>query len=418
MSNFYYKDADLFCDQIRVEDIAREVGTPFYLYNAGEFRNNFKAFDTAFNEIDHMICYACKTNDNLTVLKILASLGAGADIVSGGELFKVLKAGFKPNKIVFAGVGKTEREIETALEANILMFNVESMAELESIDRVAGRLKKKARIAFRINPDIDPQTHPHIATSLAKSKFGISITKALDAYSIASDMDNIEIVGIQIHLGSQITTVAPFVEALEKITPLVNTLKDIGIKVKYVDLGGGLGVTYKDEQPPTPEELAEHIAPLVKKMDCKVIFEPGRYIAAGAGILVCKVLFIKQTDVKTFVVVDGAMNDLARPFIYDAYHEIIPLREDKNKAILADVVGGVCESTDYFARNRPLPLFEQGDYLALLNAGAYGFVMSSNYNSRPRVPEVMVSSDKYFVIRKRETYEDLIRTEEVPDIFK
>ncbi|MFH1238658.1 MAG: diaminopimelate decarboxylase, partial [bacterium] len=249
MTNFYYRNQDLFCEEVKVEEIAAKIGTPFYLYSAQEFRNNFKAFKTAFSGIDHLICYACKTNDNLTVLKILAKEGAGADIVSGGELFKALKAGFKPNRIVFAGVGKTEKEIESALEADILMLNVESMAELELIAKIAGKLKKKARISFRINPDIDPKTHPHISTALAKSKFGISITRALDAYSSASEMDNIEIVGIQVHLGSQITSVAPFVEALEKIAHLVMTLKDIEIKLKYVDLGGGLGITYKDEQP-------------------------------------------------------------------------------------------------------------------------------------------------------------------------
>ncbi len=418
MANFYYKNEELFCEDVKVEDIANEVGTPFYLYSVKELKDNFKAFDHAFSEIKHLICYACKTNDNLSVLKILAKEGAGADIVSGGELFKVLKAGFSPQKIVFAGVGKTVQEIKSALEADILMFNVESLSELELINKTAKQLNKKARISFRINPNIDPKTHPYISTALAKSKFGVSINQALDAYATASDLGNVEIIGIQVHLGSQITTVAPFVEALERIIKLISALKDIGIKIKYIDLGGGLGVTYKDEQPPTPQELAAEIVPLIKTAGCLIIFEPGRYIVATAGVLVTKVLWTKESEVKKFVVVDAAMNDLARPFLYDAHHEIIPLKEDRDKEMIADVVGGVCESTDYFARNRSLPLLEHGDLIALLNAGAYGFVMSSNYNARPRVAEVMVMGKKYFVIRKRETYEDLIRGEEVPDILK
>ena len=418
MANFYYKNEELFCEDVKVEDIANKVGTPFYLYSMKELKDNFKTFDQAFSEVKHLICYACKTNDNLSVLKILAKEGAGADIISGGELFKVVKAGFNSQKIVFAGVGKTFQEIKSALESDILMFNVESLAELALINKTAKQLNQKARISFRINPDIDPKTHPHISTGLAKSKFGISINQALDVYSTASDLENIEIIGIQIHLGSQITTVAPFVEALERIIKLISALKDIGIKIKYIDLGGGLGVTYKDEQPPTPQELASEIIPLIKTIGCTIIFEPGRYIAATSGILVAKVLFTKQSEVKKFVVVDAAINDLARPFLYDAHHEIISLKEDTNKEMIADVVGGVCESTDYFARNRSLPLLEHGDLIALLNVGAYGFVMSSSYNARPRVAEVMVMDKKYFVIRKRETYEDLIRGEEVPDILK
>lgn len=418
MGNFYYKNGDLFCEKVKIEDIAYEVGTPFYLYSAEEFKDNFTAFEKAFSGVDHLVCYACKTNDNLAVLRLLVKEGAGADIVSGGELFKALKAGFSPKKIVFAGLGKTEGEIKSALEADILMFNVESMAELELINKTAGQLGKKARISFRINPDIDPKTHPYISTSLAKSKFGISIVNAIDAYSVASEADHIEIVGIQVHLGSQITTIAPFVETLKKIIKLMGVLKNIGVNLKYIDLGGGLGVTYKDERPPGPEDLAEELIPLIKKTGCKIIFEPGRYIAATAGILVSKVLFIKETTAKKFVVVDAAMNDLARPFLYDAYHEIVPLKEDKNKEMIADVVGGVCESTDYFARKRSLPLFNEGDFMALLNSGAYGFVMSSNYNARLRVPEVLVIANKYFIIRKRQTYKDLIRDEEIPDVLK
>ncbi|MFH1784070.1 MAG: diaminopimelate decarboxylase [bacterium] len=418
MNNFHYKAGELFCENVKVKDVAADVGTPFYLYSADTFRNNYKEFDEAFAQAKHLVCYAVKTNDSMSVLKILSDEGAGADIVSGGELFKAKKAGFDPRKTVFAGVAKTEREIKEALEADILMFNVESFAELELINKVAKAMNKKARISFRVNPDIDPKTHPYISTALAKNKFGISINHALDSYSKASEMDGIEIVGIQVHLGSQITTISPFVEALQKVLKLAHALGDMGIELKYIDLGGGLGVTYKDERPPGPQDLARELLPMIKKVPYTIIFEPGRYISATAGILVSKVLFTKQTTVKKFVIVDAAMNDMARPFIYDAYHEILPVEEEKKKEMKADVVGGVCESTDYFARDRSLPILEAGDLIALMNSGAYGFVMSSNYNSRPKVAEVMVEGDSYSVIRKRQNYEDLIRDEEVPSPLK
>ncbi len=414
MEDFYYRNEELYCEKVKIKDIEKEVGSPFYLYSHNRLVKNFTDFNSAFSKIPHIICYACKTNTNIAVARALARNGAGADIVSGGELYKMLKAGFPPEKIVFAGVGKTDEEIKQALYSDILMFNIESMPELEVIDMIAGKMERKARIAFRINPDIDAKTHPYIATALAKSKFGISITKAIETYSTASELANIEIIGIQVHLGSQITTIAPFVEALQKILKVVGELEDIGIYIKYVNLGGGLGITYKDEKPPTPKDLAEALVPLINKTDCTMIFEPGRYISANAGVLISKVLYIKETDVKKFVVVDAAMNDLARPFLYDAHHEIIPVQEDTHKDSIVDVVGPVCESTDYFAHNRPLPLLKRGDLIALMNSGAYGFVMSSNYNSRLRVPEVMVIGSKFYIIRKRETYDDLVRTESIP----
>lgn len=418
MEHFYYSNEELYCEKVKIKDIEKEVGSPFYLYSHSGLVKNFTDFNNAFSKVPHIICYACKTNTSLAVARVLAQNGAGADIVSGGELYKMLKAGFSPEKIVFAGVGKTDEEIKQALDSDILMFNVESMPELEVIDKIAGKMKRKARIAFRINPVIDAKTHPYISTALAKSKFGISITKAIETYSVASELTNIEIIGIQVHLGSQIITIAPFVEALQKILKVVEELKDIGIYIKYINLGGGLGITYKDEMPPTPKDLAAALLPLINKTNCTMIFEPGRYISANAGILVSKVLYIKETDVKKFVVVDAAMNDLARPFLYDAHHEIIPVQEDTHKDSIVDVVGPVCESTDYFARNRPLPMLKRGDLIALMNSGAYGFVMSSNYNARLRVPEVMVIGSKFYIIRKRETYDDLVRTETIPGPLK
>jgi len=411
MNEFKYRDQELYCEGVPVEKIAREVGTPVYIYSASTIRNHYRVIDRAFKAIPHIICFAVKANSNLSILRLLASEGSGADIVSGGELYRALKAGIDPDKIVFAGIGKTEEEIRFALESDILMFNVESSLELKKINEIASSMGRKAPVALRVNPDIDPKTHPYIATGLKKSKFGIDISRALEEYETASHLSNIEIVGIHKHIGSQITEVEPFVAAMERIINLAERLEEKGIKIRYIDAGGGLGIRYKEEEPPHPEELGQALVPLLKDRGWTVIFEPGRVIVGNGGILVTRVLYLKESPVKNFIIVDAGMNDLIRPSLYDAYHEIVHVRKPDGKEIVADVVGPICESGDFLAKDRKILCPEPGDYLAVMSAGAYGFTMASNYNSRPRAAEVLVDGDQYRIIRKRETYEDLIRGE-------
>jgi diaminopimelate decarboxylase len=387
------------------------------VYSHATLLRQFRSFDSAFNEIPHLVAYAVKANSNLALLRLLVREGAGADIVSGGELYRALQAGIEPQRIVFAGVGKSDDEIRYALKSKILMFNVESSAELRAIDRVAGEMKTKARVALRINPDIDPKTHPYISTGLKKSKFGISAERALDEFKLATTLEHIEIVGVHKHIGSQLTQVSPFVDALKKILLLVEQLAGIGVPIQYLNVGGGLGITYQDETPPQPQDLAQAIAPLVKHLKCRLIFEPGRAIVGNAGVLVTKVLYHKANPDKTFLIVDAAMNDLLRPSLYGAYHEIKPVRElrDKlKKQVLVDVVGPVCESGDFLAKDRMMPLTDPGELLVVMSAGAYGFSMASNYNSRPRVPEILVRDGEFHVIRGREEYADLVRGETIP----
>lgn len=416
MCAFDYQKGELYCERLKVSEIIEAVGTPCYLYSHRTLAENYQAFNEAFTSVKHLVCYAVKTNANLSILRTLANLGAGADIVSAGELYRALTAGFKPEKIVFAGVGKTEDEIYFALKNDILMFNVESLPELDLISSIAKKLKKRARISFRVNPDINPKTHHHISTGLAQNKFGININFAAEAYERASLDKFLEVVGVQVHIGSQITTVEPFVEAVEKVFRLLKTLKELDIELKYIDLGGGLGITYNDEKPPTPQDLAKALMPLIRKSPYQFIFEPGRYIAGTAGILVTKILYLKETQVKKFVIVDAGMNDLSRPVLYDAYHEIKPVKDSGQNEMLVDIVGPICESGDYFAKNRRLPLVAQGDLLAIFNAGAYGFSMASNYNARPRACEVVVSKNQYYIIRDRETFGDLVSNERLLDI--
>ena len=415
MKGVDYRDNELCCEKIRIEDVAIKVGTPFYLYSQRSIIDNYRAFDKAFKEIDHLICYSYKANSNLSICRLLKEQGAGADVVSGGELYKALKIGVEPKRIVFSGVGKTREEIEYALKNNILMLNVESIPELELTDEIAGRLKKKAPIALRINPDIDPNTHPHISTGLAKSKFGIEISRAKEVYKKAKELENIEVLGIHMHIGSQITELEPFVDSLGKIVELIKELEKEGIELRYLDIGGGLGISYKKgEKTPTPKEFAKKLLSLIKGLKYRIILEPGRAIIGDAGILVTKVLYVKKTSKKNFVIVDAAMNDLIRPSLYNAYHEIIPIgpTTGHRSPITVDIVGPICESGDYFAKDRELPEVKSGDLLAILDAGAYGFSMSSNYNARPKVAEVLVEKDKFHIIRKREDYEDLIRGEQ------
>lgn len=415
MHDFTYKNGELHCEGVPVRAVAQRVGTPFYLYSSNTLVSHYRAFDSAFSGVPHLVCFALKANPSGAVLRALAREGAGADIVSGGELFRALRAGIDPRRIVYAGVGKRRDEIEYALKMGILMFNVESGEELLAIDQAARDMRVTARIALRVNPDVDPKTHAYISTGLKKNKFGIPIEHALEYYQTATNLPNVEVVGVHQHIGSQITEVQPFVDALGRLLGLVASLRAAGIPVRYLNIGGGLGITYKDETPPHPRELARAIEPLLASAECTLVLEPGRAIVGNAGILVTRVLYHKDGPVKKFVIVDAGMNDLIRPSLYEAYHDILPVVESPSAAGgIADVVGPICESGDFLAKERDLPLVEQGGLLAVMGAGAYGFSMSSNYNSRPRVAEVMVKGNEFFVVRERETYEDLIRGEKVP----
>ncbi len=416
MHDFQYKNGELYCEGVPVKTVAQRIGTPFYLYSSNTLSMHFRAFDTAFSGVPRVICYALKSNSNSAILRLLGREGAGADIVSGGELFRALRAGIDPKKIVYAGVGKRRDEIEYALKIGILMFNVESGDELRALDDAAGEMRATARIALRVNPNIDPKTHAYISTGLKENKFGIPIEQALEYYQMARSLSHVEIVGVHHHIGSQITEVQPFVDALEKVVAFIKELKSAGMNIKYIDIGGGLGITYKDETPPLPRELATAIQPLLKDCGCTLVLEPGRAIVGNAGILVTSVLYHKETGEKKFLIVDAGMNDLIRPSLYDAYHEIKPIVEPaaQDPHDVVDVVGPICESGDFLAKEREMPAVKRGDLLAVMSGGAYGFSMSSNYNSRPRVAEVMVRGNEYFVIRERETYNDLIKGEKIP----
>jgi diaminopimelate decarboxylase len=414
MHFFEYKNHQLHCEGIPIQHIAEKVGTPFYLYSYNTLVRHFTVFDKAFGGIPHLICYSVKANSNLALLRIFVNLGGGVDVVSGGELYRAIKGKADPQKIVYSGVGKREDEIEYALKTGILMFNVESSQELQVINEVAGRLKKKAPISIRVNPDIDPKTHPYISTGLKKNKFGIDILRAPMAYRVASQLPNLEVVGIDCHLGSQIIESEPFMEALRKLKGLVENLRKEGMKIRYLDLGGGLGITYEDEEPPHPIEYASNILEEIRGFDCTLILEPGRVIVGNAGILVSKVLYTKENEEKRFVIVDAGMNDLVRPSYYGAYHQILPVKKEDREEIVADVVGPICESSDFLAKDRKIPKLNAGELIAMMSAGAYGFSMSTNYNSRPRVAEVLVRDHQMFLIRQRENYEDLIRGEEIP----
>ncbi len=417
MHFFEYKNHQLYCEGISIQKIAEEVGTPFYLYSYHTLVRHFTIFDKAFKGMPHLICYSAKANSNLAFLRLFVNLGGGVDVVSGGELYRAVKGGADPKKIVFSGVGKREDEIEYALKTGILMFNVESSQELQVINEVAGRIGKKATIAIRVNPDIDPKTHPYISTGLKQNKFGIDILRAPMAYRLASQMPNLKIVGIDCHIGSQLVEVEPIVEALRKLKQLVENLRKEGMEIQYLDLGGGLGITYEDEEPPHPIEYASTILEEIREFGCTLILEPGRVIVGNAGVLVSKVLYTKDNEEKRFIIVDAGMNDLVRPSYYGSYHQILPVKEETREEIVADVVGPICESSDFLAKGRKIPNLHSGELIAVMSAGAYGFSMSTNYNSRPRIAEVLVRDDQMFVIRQRENYEDLIRGEEIPEFL-
>ncbi|GJL52208.1 diaminopimelate decarboxylase [Candidatus Nitrospira salsa] len=419
MHDFHYQDDQLYCENVSLEEIAHKVGTPCYIYSHKTLVRHFRAFDQAFDAIPHTIAYAMKANSNIAILRLMAQEGSGADIVSGGELFRALKAGVPSQKIVFAGVGKSGDEIEQALKSDILMFNVESAGELQLIHEVAGKMGVRARVALRINPDIDPKTHPYISTGLKKSKFGIGAERALEEFKTATTLAHIDVVGVHCHIGSQLTELTPFTDALKKILALIETLKVQGINIRYINIGGGLGITYSDEIPPHPKELAAAISPLLHDLKCQLIMEPGRSIVGNAGVMMTRVLYNKDTEAKKFVVVDAAMNDLLRPSLYDAYHEIQHVRKPfRNQVKTVDIVGPICESGDFLAKDREIPETASGDLLAVMSAGAYGFTMASNYNSRPRVPEVLIKDHDIHVIRARESYDDLIRGETIPSFLK
>ena len=420
MHDFEYHQGELYCEQVPISRIAKEVGTPCYVYSHSTLIRHFRAYDSAFKNIPHVIAFAMKSNSNLAILSLMAREGSGVDIVSGGELFRALKSGVPASKIVFAGVGKTADEIREALKADILMFNIESSAELQAIQEVAASIGKKARIALRINPDVDPKTHPYISTGMKKSKFGIAADRALQEYKTAASLSHIDVVGVHAHIGSQLTEVTPFVDSLKKVVGLIGTLKAQGINIRYLNIGGGLGITYSEEKPPLPQELSDAILPIITDLGLTLVMEPGRVIVGNAGILVTKALYLKEGEAKSFVIVDAAMNDLIRPSLYGAYHEIKPVNEEAGHRAKqqVDIVGPVCESGDFLAKDRLLAAVKPGELMAVMSAGAYGFVMASNYNSRPRVPEVLVKGGDIHVIRERETYEDLVKGETIPAFLK
>ncbi len=418
MHHFTYRDNELYCEDVPVRLIAESIGTPFYLYSHATLKRHFLIFNDAFEGLDRLVCYSAKANTNLAILKLFESLGSGLDIVSGGELYRGLKAGFSPDKIVYSGVGKRIDEIDYALEAGILMFNVESLEELELINERAGALKTKAPVAIRVNPDVDPKTHPYISTGLNKNKFGIDRKTAIEGYNKARRLKHIKVLGIDCHIGSQITDVKPFIEALQSLKDLIDEINKMGLKIKFLDMGGGLGITYDHESPPHPKDYARAIAASLKGTRLKLILEPGRVIVGNAGILVTKVLFRKSGMVKEFVIADAGMNDLMRPTLYNAFHAIEPVASLEGRLITADVVGPICESGDFLALDRKIPDVATGDLLAVMSAGAYGFSMSSNYCSRLRVAEVMVKDDRFYVVRDRESYMDLVNGESVPLFLK
>jgi diaminopimelate decarboxylase len=416
MEHFTYRHHELCCESVPLRTIAEAVGTPSYVYSKAAIVESFQAYDRAFAAVPHLICYAIKANANLAVLATLAREGAGADIVSGGELFRALRAGIPAAKIIFSGVGKTRDEMRDALKAEICMFNVESESELDTLDQVARAMGVRAPVALRVNPDVDPHTHKYISTGLRTSKFGIPYERALAVYERAATMPGIEVVGAQMHIGSQLTTTSPFADAAGRVVALAKMLRERGIDLRMIDVGGGLGIRYRDETPPTHEQYATVLVPILRELGATLLLEPGRSIVGNAGALLTRVLYRKDTPAKKFVVIDAAMNDLIRPSFYDAYHEVRPVDEARGQAPheKADVVGPVCESGDFLARDRELPRLEENDLLALMSAGAYGFAMASNYNARPRAAEVLVDGSRYTIVRRRETYDDLISGEVIP----
>ncbi|KOE80977.1 diaminopimelate decarboxylase [Vibrio alginolyticus] len=409
----YQDDGQLWAENVSLSQLAEQFGTPLYVYSRATLERHWHAFDESVGEHPHLVCYAVKANSNLGVLNTLARLGSGFDIVSGGELERVVAAGGDPSKVVFSGVGKTEAEMKRALELKIKCFNVESEPELERLNKVAGELGVKAPISLRINPDVDAQTHPYISTGLRDNKFGIAFDRAPDVYRLAQSLENLSIHGIDCHIGSQLTAIAPFIDATDRLLALIDDLKHQGINIKHLDVGGGLGVVYRDELPPQPSDYAKALlARLENHQDLELIFEPGRAIAANAGVLLTRVEFLKHTEHKNFAIIDAAMNDLMRPALYQAWQDIVPVAPRQGEASTYDLVGPICETGDFLGKDRSLVLAE-GDLLAVRSAGAYGFVMSSNYNTRTRVAEVMVDGSQHHLVRQREELSSLWALESI-----
>jgi len=417
MHHFVYKNDDLYCEDVSVANIADQIGTPFYLYSYSTIKRHFRVFDNAFNELDHLTCFSVKSNSNLAILRLFALEGGGADIVSGGELFRAIRAGIPFDKIVFSGVGKTTKDMELALKSDIFMFNVESDQELQILNRIAKDTNRKAMIAIRINPDVEPETHPYIVTGLSENKFGIQISDSLNTYAFAKDLKNIDVKGISCHIGSQLTEIDPFIKTLIKLKELLNELKKMGIDIKFLNLGGGLGITYNDEKPPHPIEYAKALKETIGENKFTLILEPGRVIIGNAGILVTRVLYTKSTTRKRFIIVDAGMNDLIRPTLYNSFHAVQPVKMTDSEMFETDLVGPICETGDFLAKDRKMPPFKPGDLIAIMSAGAYGFSMASNYNSRLRPAEVMVKGKLFSIIRARETYDDLISREVIPEFL-
>jgi diaminopimelate decarboxylase len=428
MHSFQYKEGVLHCENVSLAEVASEAGTPCYVYSAETIVDHYRRLDAGLSAINHVICYAVKANSNIAVLNLLAKEGAGFDIVSGGELFRVIKAGGNPSLCTFAGVGKTEDEIRYALMNQILGFNVESESELRTINRVAREMNVRAPIALRVNPDVEASTHKYISTGKSENKFGIDFDRILDAYEEAAAMSNVRIRGLQMHIGSQITTVSPFEEAVRKVAPLALKLQAL-YGIEYLSIGGGIGIIYdsalvsgdgswwetESRDTLTIERYAAAVVPILEELDLRILFEPGRYMVGNAGVLLTKTLYEKRTPTKTFMIADAGMNDLIRPALYEGFHEIVPVKQPTtDETEVMDLVGPICESGDFFAQGREVPKVGEGEVLALMSAGAYGFTMASNYNSRPMAAEVLVQGDKASVIRTRQTLEDLIQGESIP----
>jgi diaminopimelate decarboxylase len=420
MDHFNYRNGQLYAEDVSVGEIAASVGTPFYVYSTATLERHFKLFDDALDGLDHCICYAMKAASNQAILKTLGNLGAGMDVVSGGEYRRAIAAGIPPEKVVFSGVGKTLEEITLALQSGIRQFNVESDSELAQISEIASSMGKMAPIAIRINPDVDAQTHEKIATGKAENKFGIPLSRAREVYSKASKMPGISVVGIDLHIGSQLTDLKPFEEAYQKLADLTQILRQDGHKIKRLDLGGGLGIPYEKNKsaPPLPVEYGKMVRKVLGHLECEIEIEPGRLIVGNAGILVSSVLGIKNGDNRNFLILDAAMNDLIRPAMYDAYHDIIPVKQPSSVKAVYDVVGPVCETGDTFAKKRTMPELSENDLVAFRSAGAYGAVMSSEYNTRPLIPEVMVNKSEFSIIRKRPSYEEIIDRDIIPNWLK
>ncbi|HPN36784.1 MAG TPA: diaminopimelate decarboxylase [Melioribacteraceae bacterium] len=410
---FYYINNELYCENIKINDIVDTTKTPVYVYSKKAFQNHYKLFSEAFKDINHTIFYALKSNYNLNVIKIFEQLGAGCDVNSAGEFIRALKGGFTPDRILLTGVGKTYEEIKMGIDLGVKMIKAESWQELEAISNIATELGKKVPVAIRVNPNVDPKTHPYISTGLKENKFGVPYKDALQYYHKANELPNIELKGLDMHIGSQITVIEPFVEAVTKIKELLLQLRDGGIVLEHFDMGGGMGVPYKNEHSFSPFKLAAALMPIFKDLNMEIFFEPGRYLTANAGVLIGTVLYTKVNNEKHFIVTDTAMTDLLRPSIYNAYHHIQPVINKNKDIVTADIVGPVCESGDFLGKSREIQKLEQNDRIAVLSAGAYGMVMSSNYNGRRRPPEIIVDGDKFFITRSRETYDYLLYDEKL-----